>query len=97
MANRGYVCFAINYRLAPEHKSWAKTEDYRDAVLWVRLNGPDDKADLNRIGTMGYPAGGRLVSMLATNGLGKEENPEEIRASLKSDIRLIQYHLMTST
>ncbi len=78
LAKRGYVSFAINYRLAPEHKSPAQTEDCRDAVRWIRLSGPDYKADPNRIGAMGYSAGGHLVSMLATTGLGKEEDPEGI-------------------
>ena len=36
LARRGYSCFAINYRLAPKHKSPAQIEDCRDAVRWIR-------------------------------------------------------------
>ena len=78
LAKRGYVCFAINYRLAPKHKSPAQTEDCRDAVRWIRQNGEKYKADPERIGAMGYSAGGHLVSMLAVTGLSKEEDPKSI-------------------
>ena len=78
LAKRGYVCFAINYRLAPKHKSPAQTEDCRDAVRWIRQHGEKYKADPERIGAMGYSAGGHLVSMLAVTGLSKEEDPKGI-------------------
>ena len=78
LAKRGYVCFAINYRLAPKHKSPAQTEDCRDAVRWIRQHGEKYKADPERIGAMGYSAGGQLVSMLAVTGLSKEEDPKGI-------------------
>ena len=78
LAKRGYVSFAINYRLAPKHKSPAQTEDCRDAVRWVRQNGHKYKADPKRIGAMGYSAGGHLVSMLATTGLSKADDPKGV-------------------
>ena len=78
LAKRGYVSFAINYRLAPQHKSPAQTEDCRDAVRWVRQNGHKYKADPKRIGAMGYSAGGHLVSMLATTGLSKADDPKGV-------------------
>ena len=78
LAKRGFVCFAINYRLAPKHKSPAQTEDCRDAVRWVRQNGHKYKADPKRIGAMGYSAGGHLVSMLATTGLSKADDPKGV-------------------
>jgi acetyl esterase/lipase len=78
LAKRGYVCFAINYRLAPKYKSPAQTEDCRDAVRWIRQHGEKYKADPERIGAMGYSAGGHLVSMLAVTGLSKEEDPKGI-------------------
>ncbi len=78
LAKRGYVCFAINYRLAPKYKSPAQTEDCRDAIRWIRKNAHKYKADPDRIGAIGYSAGGHLVSMLATTGLSKENDPKRI-------------------
>ena len=78
LAKRGYTCFAINYRLSPKHKSPAQTEDCRDAVRWIRKNASKYKVDPERIGAMGYSAGGHLVSMLATTGLSKESDPKGV-------------------
>ena len=65
LARRGFSCFAINYRLAPKHKSPAQIEDCRDAVRWIRRNAADYRTDPGRIGAIGYSAGGHLVSLLA--------------------------------
>ena len=62
-AERGYTCFAIDYRLAPKHKFPAQIEDCRAAVRWIRTNGKKYKADATRLGAIGYSAGGHLVSM----------------------------------
>ena len=36
LAGRGFNAFAINYRLAPQHKHPAQIEDCRDAVRWIK-------------------------------------------------------------
>ncbi|MDF1840511.1 MAG: alpha/beta hydrolase [Rubripirellula sp.] len=68
LARMGFVCFAIDYRLAPKHKFPAQIEDCRAAVKWIRKNGSKYKADTTRLGAIGYSAGGHLVSLLATTG-----------------------------
>ncbi len=78
LARRGFSCFAINYRLAPKHKSPAQIEDCRDAVRWIRRNAADYRTDPGRIGAIGYSAGGHLVSLLATTGLSKEDDPKGV-------------------
>ena len=66
LAKRGMVCFAIDYRLAPEHKFPAQIDDCREAVKWIRSNAADYKVDPARLGAIGYSAGGHLVCLLAT-------------------------------
>ena len=68
LCNRGYVCFAIDYRLAPDHKFPAQIDDCRDAVLFIRDNAETYCVDPARVGAVGYSAGGHLVSLLATTG-----------------------------
>ena len=68
LARMGFVCFAIDYRLAPKHKFPAQIEDCRAAVRWIRENGSKYKADTTKLGAIGYSAGGHLVSLLATTG-----------------------------
>lgn len=79
LAERGYVCFAIDYRLAPKYKFPAQIEDCRAAVKWIRKNASKYKVDPSRIGAIGYSAGGHLVSLLAVTGTapdGENGNPD---------------------
>lgn len=68
LARRGYIAFAIDYRLAPKHPWPAQWEDVRDAVIWVRKEAQRLGVDPDRIGAVGYSAGGHLASMLAVKG-----------------------------
>lgn len=73
LAKQGFVCFAIDYRLAPEHKFPAQIEDCRAAVKFIRSHAGQYKADPNRLGAIGYSAGGHLVSLLGTTGEAASE------------------------
>ena len=73
LAGKGFVCFAIDYRLAPQDKFPAQIDDCRSAVKWIRQHAETYKADASRLGAIGYSAGGHLVSLLATTGEGPSE------------------------
>jgi acetyl esterase/lipase len=68
LARRGYVTYAVEYRLAPKHPWPAQWEDVRDAVFWLKKNAAKQGIDPDRIGAIGYSAGGHLATMLATIG-----------------------------
>ncbi|MBX3427333.1 MAG: alpha/beta hydrolase [Pirellulales bacterium] len=69
LANNGYTAVAINYRLAPAHPFPAQVLDCQDALRWMRREAPRLKLDPERIGGLGYSAGGHLVALLgALNG-----------------------------
>ena len=68
LTKMGFVCFAIDYRLAPEHKFPAQIEDCRAAVRWIRSHASEYGVDAARLGAIGYSAGGHLVSLLGTTG-----------------------------
>ncbi len=64
MLARGYLVFAINYRLAPEYKFPAQIQDVKCAVRHLRANVAVYNLDPDRIGAWGNSAGGHLVSLL---------------------------------
>jgi len=70
LAQRGFLAFSVNYRLAPAHPFPAAVEDVEAAVAWVRKHAKDYGVDPKRIGALGGSAGGHLVGMLATDGEG---------------------------
>lgn len=78
LARRGYVAYAIEYRLAPKYPWPAQWEDVRDAVIWLRREADKQGVDPNRIGAVGYSAGGHLASMLGTIGhkSSNDKHPE---------------------
>ncbi len=86
LARRGFACFSIDYRLAPKHKSPAQIEDCRDAVRWIRQHAAKHKTDPNRIGAIGYSAGGHLVSLLATTGLAKADDPKGVGTKITAAV-----------
>jgi acetyl esterase/lipase len=68
----GVTAFVLKYRLARDPGSPYDIErdaaaDARRAVRWVRLHAAEYGVDPNRIGLMGFSAGGELVSMVADN------------------------------
>ena len=83
LTKMGFVCFAIDYRLAPGHKFPAQIEDCRSAVKWIRENADEYKVDPSKLGAIGYSAGGHLVSLLATTG----EAPNEQNGNIDTRIQ----------
>jgi acetyl esterase/lipase len=68
----GVSAFVVKYRLANEAGSTYTVEgdaadDARRAVRWVRAHAADYGIDPQRVGVMGFSAGGELVSLIADN------------------------------
>lgn len=84
LAKRGMACFAIDYRLAPDHKFPAQIDDCRMAVRWVRRNAAEYKVDSERLGAIGYSAGGHLAALLGTTGKPAAEDPEKLDTRLQA-------------
>lgn len=66
----GITTFVLKYRLANEPGSHYTVEgdaadDARRAMRWVRAHAKDYGIDPNRVGAMGFSAGGELVSLIA--------------------------------
>jgi acetyl esterase/lipase len=82
LAERGFVAFSINYRLAPAHPYPAAVEDVEAAVEWVRKHAKAYGVDPKRIGALGGSAGAHLTGLLATVGKGSVEKGHRIAAAV---------------
>ena len=82
LATQGFVAFAIDYRLAPQHPFPAAVEDAQASVEWVRQHAHEFGVDPARIGAIGGSAGGHLAAMLATLGNGPHDRDARIAAAV---------------
>ncbi len=78
MARRGWVVFAVNYRLNVPEAFPAEIDDVQTAVKWARLNAYDYRLDPGLMGALGFSAGGHLAAMLATLGDGPPDRNARI-------------------
>ncbi|WP_162875553.1 alpha/beta hydrolase [Sphingomonas crusticola] len=94
----GVTVFVLKYRLAREAGSTYSIEgdaaaDARRAVRWVRAHAADYGVDPQRIGLMGFSAGGELVSLVADNPEPPRGwTPDAIdRQSARPDFQILIY------
>jgi acetyl esterase/lipase len=82
LAERGFVAFSVNYRLAPAHPYPAAVDDVEGAVEWVRKHAEKYGVDPKRIGALGGSAGAHLTGLLATVGEGSHAKGHRIAAAV---------------
>lgn len=70
MAQEGWVCVSVNYRLAPKYKFPTQIIDVKRALAWVHENIKEYGGDSSYIAVTGGSAGGHLAALAAlTPGL----------------------------
>jgi acetyl esterase/lipase len=67
-ARRGYVAVAPQYRFCPQDPFPAQVHDVKAAVRWVKSNAKKYRIDPERVGAIGFSAGGHLALMLGLTG-----------------------------
>ena len=93
-AANGVTAFILSYRLTPfGYKYPAQLQDAKRAVRWVRAHAQEYGIDPNKIGMIGFSAGGHLTGMTSTlsdDGDPKSADPVE-RVSSKLDFAVLAY------
>src|SRR5262245_41724419 len=68
LARRGYVAASPQYRFGPRDPFPAQLLDVKAAVRFLRSNAAGLKVNPERIGALGFSAGGHLALLLGTTG-----------------------------
>jgi acetyl esterase/lipase len=63
LADMGWVCLSIDYRVAPHHKWPAHITDVKTAIAWARANVDRFGGDRNFVAIAGCSAGGHLAAL----------------------------------
>jgi acetyl esterase/lipase len=66
LTSRGVAAFILRYRLGPRYHHPAMQQDVLQAIRYVRFNADEFGVRKDRIGVMGFSAGGHLASTAAT-------------------------------
>jgi acetyl esterase/lipase len=77
LAEMGWVCLSIDYRVAPHHRWPAHITDVKTAIAWARANVDKFGGDRNFVAVAGCSAGGHLSALA-----GLTENDPEMQADL---------------
>lgn len=64
LAKRGYFVMNATYRLTPDWKFPAQTDDLEQALAYMRKNSGELNIDTSHIATFGYSAGGHLAALI---------------------------------
>ncbi len=93
----GVTAFVLKYRLGPKYNQPNQLLDASRAIRMVRSRANEWNLDVNRIGILGFSAGGHLASTLATKfDSGNPTSTEEIeKLSSRPDLQILIYPVIT--
>ena len=95
--SRGVAAFVLKYRLGPKYHYPVELEDVQRAIRLVRHDAGVWGIDPNRVGIIGFSAGGHLASMAATHfDLRVGEAKDAIdRENARPDLAMLLYPVIT--
>jgi acetyl esterase/lipase len=93
LTSRGVAAFILKYRLGPRYHHPAMLQDVLQAIRFVRLHASKYEVRPDRIGVLGFSAGGHLASTAATLfDRGQAQAPSPIdRISSRPDFAVLVY------
>ena len=100
LAENGIAAFVLKYRLPNDqimdNKKIGPVQDAQQAIKLVRENGKKWGLDTNKIGIMGFSAGGHLASTAATH-FEKSYIENSNNTSLRPDFQILVYPVISMT
>ncbi len=83
----------LKYRLAPKYKHPSMIEDAHRAIRTVRAKASEWKLDPNRVGILGFSAGGHLASTAATHFDDGDPNAKDPidKMGCRPDVAILVY------
>jgi acetyl esterase/lipase len=93
----GVTAFVLKYRLGPRYHHPIELGDAQRAIRTVRARAAEFAIVPDRIGMMGFSAGGHLASTAATHfDAGKSDSPDAIeRVSSRPDFLILGYPVIS--
>lgn len=93
----GITAFVLKYRLGPRYHHPAPMQDAARAIRTIRARAAEWKIDPERIGILGFSAGGHLASTIATHfDSGKPDASDPIeRVSSRPALAILIYPVIT--
>jgi acetyl esterase/lipase len=95
----GVTAFVLRYRIGPKYHHPIELSDAQRAVRMVRARAKEFGVQPDRIGIMGFSAGGHLASTVAThfdNGNHSAQDPVD-RAGCRPDFAILVYPVISFT
>ncbi|MEO8815779.1 MAG: alpha/beta hydrolase, partial [Mycobacterium sp.] len=82
LAEQGWVCLSIDYRVAPHHRWPRHIIDVKTAIAWAHANVDKFGGDRNFIAVAGSSAGGHLAALAGLSGsvVGDREFADKLPA-----------------
>lgn len=95
----GVTAFVLKYRLGPRYRHPAPLQDAQRAIRYVRANAKEYGVAADRIGILGFSAGGHLASTAGTHfdaGQAQAADPLD-RVSSRPDFLVLAYPVISLT
>lgn len=95
----GVTAVVLKYRLGPKYQHPVMKQDVLRAIRYTRSKAAEWKIDPNRVGVMGFSAGGHLASTAATQFEVDNPNASDPIEKLSSrpDLAILCYPVITMT
>jgi acetyl esterase/lipase len=96
LAERGWVCVSIDYRLGPRNRWPCPIVDVKKAIAWVRAHIAEHGGDPSFIAIAGGSAGGHLAALAALTGNDPAFQPTDVDTSVQAAALLYGVYDLTA-
>lgn len=76
LAEQGWVCLSVDYRVAPHHPWPAHIHDVKRAIAWARIHAGEHGGDPGFVAVSGCSAGGHLATLAGLTGNDPDLQPD---------------------